>query len=137
MNYGKNKGFKCDVPVCDREAAKRGYCVTHYAAYRKSGGYVPNRAVKPNRPKGTPKPKCSVAVCDKVSRAEGYCVTHYKWSVKNKGKVPTHAIRKPQNPTCSYPDCDRKPNARNICKMHFLRELRARRRFERESLEKC
>lgn len=126
MKYVTNKGFTCSVPVCDRAAEKRGYCVTHYAAYRKSGGYVPNRSVKPQRPKGYPKPKCLVPVCDRVSRAEGYCESHYKWSIKNKGRVPTHAIKKPQNDTCLTDGCQEKPKGRNLCGKHYLRWLRSR-----------
>lgn len=128
MKYQTNKGFKCDVPVCDREAEKVGYCQTHYTAWRRSGGYVPNRAVKPKRKKDDPKPKCSVPVCDRFSRADGYCSAHYKWVYKNAGEVPTHAIRQPQNPTCSVPDCQKPPKGQNLCPTHYSRYFRALKR---------
>lgn len=71
-----NKGYKCDVPVCEREAFCKGYCKEHYYQARRGNGYVRNRPIAPPTQKN-PNPFCSVGECGRKHYAHGLCFKHY------------------------------------------------------------
>lgn len=62
----------CAVEDCDRAAASRGLCGTHYVRAR-----LGTDLTAPIRPHTRVRVPCSVAECDRVATTRGLCHAHY------------------------------------------------------------
>lgn len=65
---------KCAVDGCDRQAARRGWCIAHYSRWQKSGDPGPAEVRK--RAQVHPM-VCGVSGCSAPYLASGYCQMHY------------------------------------------------------------
>lgn len=62
----------CSVDGCERPATKRGWCDSHYSAWRRKG--------TPTSPRKNAKKPCSIDGCDRPTFGYGWCATHYmRW----------------------------------------------------------
>lgn len=70
----------CSIDGCDRPHAARGWCMTHWRRWRRTGTTDP----------ATPPPKCSVDGCDRRSSSRGWCRLHYeRWQRCGTPERPT------------------------------------------------
>jgi hypothetical protein len=65
---------------------------------------------------------CSTEGCERPVRARGMCVTCYNQWRRDGGEVRT--VEKASH--CQMPGCMNQVYARNLCKMHHMRMLRAK-----------
>lgn len=65
--------MECSFEGCDREAAKRGWCRTHYMQWRRTGTVFPIGS-NPNRGRKT----CEFDGCERLVHAYGLCGAHAK-----------------------------------------------------------
>lgn len=126
----------CSAPECERPAAKRGLCDSHYQRERnktlgtctldgcsrkaKARGLC-NQHYLIERAGGV---TCSVAGCTGLSRTRGFCSAHYyRWNTTGKAGE-AELRRKPARP-CKVTDCVNPANGRDdLCQTHRER-LRA------------
>lgn len=60
----------CSIPGCGRPRWARGWCNTHYAAWRRNGDPLIDR-----RPR---KGRCSIPGCNRLHKGHGLCDLHYQ-----------------------------------------------------------
>lgn len=87
-DVGKNSGT-CSIAFCGRDAAKRGWCQTHYARWRTTG--VTGGPIRRSYSGIT----CEVAACDEPASCRDLCRLHYsRWRKKGDPLDPgTRIIR--------------------------------------------
>lgn len=69
----RNKGLRCEVDGCVRDATRKGLCGAHRARLTKTGSLGPAAI----RPKVVRLPDaCGADDCNRVPVARGYCQTH-------------------------------------------------------------
>ena len=67
-----NSKRKCSALTCDREYYSRGFCIAHYARWKKWGD------IREDVPIRTPAPTvCSVEDCERAGHCRGFCSAHY------------------------------------------------------------
>jgi hypothetical protein len=101
----------CTIEGCERPRWARGWCGTHYSAWRRHSDPL-------WLPESLP-PTCSVDGCEEPRSARGFCVKHYsQWynSADERSKRPVVA--------CSEDGCEKPARTRGWCVMHYSRVLR-------------
>lgn len=70
---------QCSVEDCEKEATRKGWCITHYQRHYHYG--------RLHKIKGLVKGNCIVEGCDKPIKGHGYCVNHYAlWKAHGKAE---------------------------------------------------
>ena len=94
----------CSVEGCAKDAAARGWCMTHYVRWRKHGD--PTVRLTAQRPK-----TCTIPGCDRPHKGLGWCDKHY-------------SQLKPGKP-CSIEGCDRRQEGHGLCQTHRKQAIAA------------
>jgi hypothetical protein len=67
---------KCEFPGCNRDIIAKGYCIAHYAYYRRHNNSFNGYEPRPGQAKK--RAKCLIDECTRESRVKGYCSFHYQ-----------------------------------------------------------
>lgn len=104
----------CILPKCSKPKHARGYCCSHYAAWRRYGD--PNaRKRKRNY--------CTIEGCSKAVNGHGLCPMHYRrWKLHGD---PLYAEKTSPGTwsgiTCKVSGCDSQVSGHGMCGMHLRR----------------
>lgn len=82
--------LSCAVEGCDKPSRTRGWCVTHYKRWAKTGDTGP-AYIRPKVDRRSPR-QCSVEGCDRPHNSLGLCASHYQ-RFKTTGTAGTAPIR--------------------------------------------
>lgn len=118
----KNKGLKCKVDGCDRDAWGLGFCNMHYSRFRKHGeeGMArPIRKWSPDDPRYRNKNRpCSVEGCENLFYAKGLCRNHHEMLLRR--GTTTYARNMPKK-QCVVSGCEKEAGRLGYCKFHLSR----------------
>lgn len=67
--------MNCSVNDCERKADALGWCMKHYARWRRTGDA--NSPVKGTGGRKASNATCSVDTCDRLAHSKGWCEKHY------------------------------------------------------------
>lgn len=102
----------CSVADCDKPAAARGWCNTHYRRWKRHGDVSYGRPVLAE--------KCSIDGCDAPREARGWCHTHYSrwWTNGDPGDAERLSQR---GRICSIEGCGNPHASKGFCDKHWQR----------------
>src|SRR5215207_7705692 len=66
----------CSVPECDNPHKSSGFCMNHYARWKRTGSPYPSPSAKPHGNRKYEN-RCLVEGCPRPHRTKGYCQMHY------------------------------------------------------------
>lgn len=120
-----NVGQLCSVEGCEKPAASKGYCNSHYGKLHRYGDPLRGRA-----PSNVGK-TCSVEGCNRPARVRGWCSAHYsRWQNYGDPEVggPLKTVRKiTTRQVCAWPEgCKELERAHGFCAKHYNRARHSR-----------
>jgi hypothetical protein len=111
----------CSIDGCGKPHKARGWCSSHYNAWRAYGDPLGKPEVKPQR-------GCSVADCPHPAKWAGLCNAH-SYRMRTHGDVQAHIpVQKKRRgyvEQCSVDGCTRKYSSNGRCKKHADDERKA------------
>ena len=82
---------ECNIRDCGRPLAARGWCWSHYQAWRRHGDPLVKKTA--GRPSGYDTDVCLVPGCDSKHRSNGLCSMHYERARRFGIEVSPEGIR--------------------------------------------
>lgn len=121
----------CIQSDCEKPAATRGWCSTHYRRWRLYGD---PEYVTPRKRGAT----CSIDDCDEKTVGRGWCRKHYNrwWKHGDPTYVKEWTLppqNRPRNFGCRADGCDNKHFAKGFCKNHYQQDYIKRTRDARKA----
>lgn len=114
----KNKRSSCTVSGCDRQNHARGYCLSHYAQFKR--GLSPSEPIKARVMQKLP--ECEEDGCSEPVKAKGLCRMHYQRLLRH-GHVRPGTRAKPMK-KCIIENCDNTLYAKSLCHAHYAKQLK-------------
>jgi len=105
----------CIGPDCDRRGGHFGYCLSHYAQWRRGKDLTP---LRPYNSKTKDEVSCSVSGCGRPLRARGLCKAHSD-HVKKYGAPREIKSYRPIGRPCGIVGCDEPALAKLRCAKHL------------------
>lgn len=112
----------CSIEGCERRAAKRGWCATHYQRWRRHGDPLGGGRARASHGFRS---ICEVAGCDEPVIAGGHCNRHH-WRWRRHGHplgggTPRAKRGSRRDAICAIDDCTGRVLARGWCNKHYQR----------------
>ena len=117
---------ECSVATCDRPQSARGWCVSHYYRWKRTGDVQadkPLSRIRTSRATHDKSTRCSIAGCPNYERARGWCMAHYsRWKRTGDVQADTPLKGYDLGQACSVAVCARPAHTVGLCEGHYARK---------------